>query len=498
MLTGGSPRNAAAAGYPEDAVDDMLQTPTSRLIPKLPAGGRVTLDGKELLVFEVESMMRAVMVTGNGFPYRAHDQVVRMSEEAINTLKQRGLVESAEARPITTATFTDLDDGLLRRAMTAAGMADAQPTDYLLRRRLADRRGDAAVLREGALLLFARDASVIEHPNASIRVFRVKGTERKTGEQHNVQELPRVEGCLLAVLEQARTLLQGLIRSSAKLHDLFFREMPEYPPFAWQEALVNAVAHRDYAVQGRAIEVFLYDDRMEVVSPGALLPEVPLDDLRLRKSTHASRNPRIGRVLAELGIMREQGEGIPRMIEEMEQSWLPLPEFEADASTFRVVLRNEPIFKTTDANWVRAVRSLPLHTRQKRALIVLADRDFTNGDYQDLNKVDRDDAYRELRELVDRDLLDATGRGRGAIYRVRKEAAPPAVPPTPLEALVARLDAAGQITNSDYREAFGVDRLQAWTALSAWVRQDVLVLEGSGRGARYRRGPAWPPKPRRE
>jgi ATP-dependent DNA helicase RecG len=224
------------------------------------------------------------------------------------------------------------------------------------------------------------------------------------------------------------------------------------------------------------------------------VPEVPLDDLRLRRPTHASRNPRLGRVLAELGIMRDQGEGIPRMIEEMEQSWLPLPEFQSDASTFRVVLRNEPIFKTTDPTWVRAVRSLPLNTRQKRALIVLADRDFTNGDYQELNKVDRDEAYRELRELALQGLVDATGRAGGTAYRVRKQTAPPAAPPTPVEVLGARLDATGQITNADYREAFGVGRVQAWTVLSGWVRQGVLTLEGSGRTARYRRGPAWPPR----
>ena len=60
---------------------------------------------------------------------------------------------------------------------------------------------------------------------------------------------------MLAVLEQTQTLLTTLIRSSAKLHDLFFREVPEYPTFAWQEALVNALAHRDYSVESSSVEV---------------------------------------------------------------------------------------------------------------------------------------------------------------------------------------------------------------------------------------------------
>jgi len=87
------------------------------------------------------------------------------------------------------------------------------------------------------------------------------------------------------------------IRKSEKLHNLFFREVPEYPDFAWQEAIVNAVAHRDYGDQGRGIEVWFYDDRMEVVSPGDLVPPVTLGQLRAGESVHASRNPLIARIL---------------------------------------------------------------------------------------------------------------------------------------------------------------------------------------------------------
>ncbi len=140
----------------------------------------------------------------------------------------------------------------------------------------------------------------------------------------------------------------GLQSFGAVPHDLFFREMPEYPTFAWQEALVNAVAHRDYRAHGRSVEVWLYEDRLEVISPGALLPEVGVERLRQREPVHYSRNPRLTRVLAELSLMREQGEGIPRIFEEMEQSWLRLPEFQADEHTFKIVLRNQPILETPD------------------------------------------------------------------------------------------------------------------------------------------------------
>jgi len=84
-----------------------------------------------------------------------------------------------------------------------------------------------------------------------------------------------------------------------------------------------------------------------------LPPEVSIDDLRAGVPAHASRNPRIARALADLGVMRDQGEGIPRMFEEMESSFLRLPALDVVAGRFRVVLQNDPIFRLDDPKWPR-------------------------------------------------------------------------------------------------------------------------------------------------
>jgi ATP-dependent DNA helicase RecG len=483
--------------YPEDAVDDILAVPERRLDPPQPRGQRMQHQGHELLVFQVDAAVRAVMVTGDGFPYRRHDQVVMMGQEQINALKQLGMTESAEARLALDRSMSDLNEGLIRRAQEGAGLLSLSAEDYLLRRRIADQRGSALVLRQAAVLLFARDPLSIENPNACVRIFRVRGTERLTGAQHNVEELPRVEGNLVGVIEETRRALSAQIRRSARLHDLFFREMPEYPTFAWQEAVVNAIAHRDYAVQGRSVEVRLYDDRMEVTSPGGLLADVKLADFAARRRVHAARNPRITRVLTELGVMLGQGEGIPRMIEEMEASWLPLPEIDAAEHGFQVVLRNTPIFEAGDPQWVAAVRELDLHVRQKRVLIARGGAAFTNGDYQELNKVDRDLAYREIKQLVDTGLVEKSGdTGRSVSYRV------PKVPPSevlkkvsavmgPAHELGAIMEREGLITNAHYRQVLGVSRGSAVAALRELVNVEVLELRGRGRAAHYVRGPKW-------
>lgn len=478
--------------YPDEAVELMLRTPEQRLSPPQPRGQRFQWQGHELLVFEVSGAERAVMVHGDGFPRRVHDEVILESEEAINAIKARGRVESVELDPVPGVGLDALDPDLMGRAQERAGFADVEPAEYLVERRLADYRGRDLVLYRGALILFSRRARDIDHPNAGVRIFRVDGTVRLTGSRHNVQELPRIEGALPLVIERAYESIGRLIRRSARLHDLFFREMPEYPTFAWQEAIVNAVAHRDYRTQGRCVEVWLFDDRMEVTSPGALPDEVDPAMLRRREPVHCSRNPRITRVLAELALMREQGEGIPRMFEEMEQSWLPLPALHADSHGFTIVLRNEPILETPDPQWVRRVQSLPISHRQRRVMVANPVGNFANAEYQALNEVDRDTAYRELKELVDIGLLTTTGRGRGARYTVRREAVEAGQEPlTPPRVLALQMEREGSIQNMDYRDAFGVDRRAALAALNDLVEHGVLVREGERRAARYKPGSAW-------
>lgn len=180
--------------------------------------------------------------------------------------EKQGMHESWECRR-SQCTVKDLDPELLAQARAGAGLSAWTDEEYLLRRRLADRRGHQTVLRRAAELLFARHEP--DHPNAGIRVFRVIGTERRFGVEHNVEERPRTEGSLPKVLDEARSAVASLLRWPSRLLGVRFQEMPEYPDFAWREAVHNAVAHRDYAIQGAGTEIWMFEDRMEVVSAGA-------------------------------------------------------------------------------------------------------------------------------------------------------------------------------------------------------------------------------------
>lgn len=480
--------------HPSDKIEIMLSVPQQRLKPAQVRGAAVLVQGKTVLVFDVAAASAAVMVVGNGFPRRVGDETIQESEANINAIKERARNESAEADSVPGADIGQLDTNQILRAKTAAGLATATDIDYLVARRLADRRGIEVVLRLGALLMFARDAAAIPVPNCGVRILRVRGTSRQTGARLDTRDVARPEGALPHVIQQTYDVLTREIGKSAKLHDLFFRETPEYPTFAWQEAIVNAVAHRDYRIQGRGVEVWLYDDRLEVRSPGGLLPSVSLRALERREMAHESRNPRMARVLAELGLMREQGEGVPRMFEEMERSLLRLPALAADAGSFTVTLRNEPIFRSADPEWVRYVRDLPIGDRQRRAMVAFQGGRLSSADYQNLNQVDRDQAYRELSELVELGFLKSSNkRGRGSTYQVASLASG-AQRHEPIDVFARRLATQGSIQNADYRDVFGIERDAAKEALRQLVAREVLVRTGNRRGTRYSRGPrfdAW-------
>lgn len=466
-------------GYDHEDLDSFVAVPTRRLRSPMSCDHQLLdIDGHEILVIEVPRAPRAVMVDGDGYPYRTGDRVIAESEERINALKQDYLERGFEQR-IADAAAEDVDIELL-----PPGASDPA---WLARRGLILPRHGTPAVSNAAVLLAGREPIVRWHRNQSVRVFRVDGVDALTGERRNVSQVARLELPIAEVIPAAYELVSGQIRRSEKLHDLFFREVPEYPTFAWQEAIVNAVAHRDYRDSGRGVEVWLFDDRLEVRSPGGLVPPVRLEDLTEYTGTHASRNPLIARVLVELGLMREEGEGIPRMYDEMQQSLLAAPEFSLTGDErFVVVLRNTPLFDSADDRWKRLLEGFDLTSAQQRALIAYPGG-FTNREYRDINHLNRDEAYREIQELVQaRIVLPAERTGPDARYRLSPEIITRrSWEERRMSILREHFATDDRLTNAEYRALFGVPRETAKRELRRLVADELLQLVGERRAAHY-------------
>ena len=229
------------------------------------------------------------------------------------------------------------------------------------------------------------------------------GTERRLGAEHNVEERPRFEGNLPSVLQEAFTAIEGLIRRPSRLVGHHFRTVPEYPEFSWKEAIGNAIAHRDYSIDGRTTEIWFFDDRLEVVSPGGLVASVTVEQLLELRRIHVSRNPRTIRALVDLSLVRDQGEGIPRMFAEMEGLFLPAPTLQIEAGLFALTLRNTPTLTTEDRAFVSRLGGLDLSDTEFRTLLEAFRRGhIDNARMRAISGLDTLGASALLRKLRDR------------------------------------------------------------------------------------------------
>ena len=182
----------------------------------------------------------------------------------------------------------------------------------------------------------------------------------------------------------------------------------ELPPDAVGEAIVNAIAHRDYH-SNASVEVRLFTDRLEVWNPGSLPGTLTLDDLR---NDHPSvpRNPLIAESLYLTRYIEKVGSGTQRMIELCRQAGLPEPNYELRAGSFVLTLWREWL---TD----KVLAGLNLNERQLKAITCLKSKSrITNLEYQQITGAARKTAARDLGGLVEKGIVELKGEKRSSHY----------------------------------------------------------------------------------
>lgn len=183
------------------------------------------------------------------------------------------------------------------------------------------------------------------YPNCRIRFLRYDGIAEQVGTKINIIKDVNLEYPLLKIIEKAKEFVSVQLREFTALNQLTgrFQIVPEYPEFAWLEGIVNAVTHREYGMTGSYIKVSMFDDRLEILSPGKLPSIVTINSIR---DTRFSRNPRIARVLPEFGWVRELNEGVKRIYEDMEDFFLEEPMYSEPEQSVKLVLKNNIVMRT--------------------------------------------------------------------------------------------------------------------------------------------------------
>ncbi len=154
-------------------------------------------------------------------------------------------------------------------------------------------------------------------------------------------QLATLEPPVLRALEEALLIGHTQVLRTETFTGMRFEVDPEIPDFAWREAITNAVAHRDYEIESRGTEVWFYEDRVEIESPGGLAPAATEAMLAEGVPVRASRNPLLVRALAAAGALNDEGRGLPRIREEMAAKSLPPPEISLERGLFTICLRND-------------------------------------------------------------------------------------------------------------------------------------------------------------
>lgn len=197
--------------------------------------------------------------------------------------------------------------------------------------RLVVRHQKRLVPTHGGVLLFGKQRANL-FPDAWIQVGRFEGTTRtRILDTREIHEYPAVAIPLAVEFVQKHAL------RSFKIEDVHRREQWNIPLAAVREAITNAVTHADYSQRGAPIRVMVYDDRVEIESPGLLAFGLTMDDIQ--NGVSKLRNRVIGRVFKELGLIEQWGSGIRRMIDTCCEQGLTAPEFEELGTHFRVTFR---------------------------------------------------------------------------------------------------------------------------------------------------------------
>ncbi|MDX1663838.1 MAG: ATP-binding protein [Candidatus Promineifilaceae bacterium] len=411
IVLGVDEQGRATGSVWDEEVEEALQAAARLCQPPVPGEWMtIEVNGQSLIGIQVSRSADLHSLEDGRVLVRSGSENRPLTGEEIRQFATSKSAGDFEAATVPGATQDDFDGEILDEYLArreARGAARVGRLDELLFEIGATtREGEPTV---AGILLFGENPQAFL-PQSGVVFVKFPGTEPRS-EDGNAGYGRRDElgGPLARIVERAWNIIWQEMRVGARINSLEREELTEYPRFAVREALINAIAHRDYRIRGRRIEVRMYQDRMEVISPGGLPGYMTLDNL---VDEHFSRNPRLVGGLYQWGYIEELGLGIDRMIEEMVQAGHAPPKFRATPYSFTVTL-SKAKERPAIPRWARS-----MNERQTRALAYVREHgSISNREYQRLcPEVSSETLRLDLVDLVEKDLLLKIGSKKGTHY----------------------------------------------------------------------------------
>ena len=381
-----------------------------------------TKTGRERLVFvkgnddkaRDPDMAKLIRKAGNQLTRRRFADTPALIREVysslVETLERKGLLHSLpfDDSPCAGATLKDIDSAAIEDFVDTAEAKG--------RLTLKGSRAPKAVLQNfklmrddkltnAAILLFGKDPRRFFN-NIQVHCLHFFGTEKRKP----IASQQPYEGRIFEVIDQAVEFVLGKLDRpvGTRAHSTQAPGDFEVPRSVITEAIVNAVAHRDYRNNG-FVQVIVYADRIEVWNPGELPHGLTPEKLR-KPHAPMPRNPLLAEPLYRVKFVEKAGTGTTDMISDCLAAGLPEPTFAQNGAHFVTTIWRDWL---TDA----VMDELGLNERQKKGVAILRSAGrLTSRQYQEGTGASRQTASRDLDELVQHGLLVRHGERKGTFY----------------------------------------------------------------------------------
>lgn len=268
-----------------------------------------------------------------------------------------------------------------------------------------------------ALLFFGKNPQEYI-PQSEVRIARFKGTTRIEFIDSN-----EITGPIYKILDEIEAFFKRNTRLANKIVEFKRVDIPEYPFEAIREAVVNAIAHRDYTRRGAPIKISIFDDRVEVDNPGGLLPGLNIRNL---EGVHETRNDKICSIFHETKDMERYGTGIIKMKNLMKEHGLKPPVLSQPGNFFKVTFYGPgdkilDLVPSIPKERQVDLKELGLNDRQIEVLKLMVNKkqNITVQKYVDMFNISDKTAKRDIKKLVEVEMIEKVGFKKGAYFKAK-------------------------------------------------------------------------------
>ena len=313
-----------------------------------------------------------------------------------------------EKQAVTSASLKDFAAHAIKKYLDKRGKSYKVPSAHLWsffsRNGFVVESGGSHIPTVAGLLLFG------ESPED----FLVQSKIKLEAHQGNKVSSEDVSGPLVFAPDRIKDFFERNVRVYTEIKGFERLTIPEYPWEALREAVMNALAHRDYG-EGARIMIQMLEDRIVVKSPGRLLRPLSLEMVRAYNAPPFSRNPRIAETFGYLRLMEERGWGFGKMRDLLRSHGLPPPHFAFESGYFVVTFLASR--RVSGAVVIGRDILAKLNTNQKEVIrSVQANGKISRAECVELLQSSSATAKRVLKSLVDIGLLEMRGKSTSSYY----------------------------------------------------------------------------------